>query len=45
MHTAHRSMLADFSGIERGIQPGDFRMTDPHVAAFGLIGICNWTAW
>ncbi|MEK7948547.1 TetR/AcrR family transcriptional regulator [Pigmentiphaga sp. YJ18] len=46
MHTARRSVLADFSGIiERGIQLGHFRMADPHVAAFGLIGMCNWTAW
>jgi len=46
MQSARRSVLADFSDvIERGIELGHFRMVDAHVAAFSLIGMCNWTAW
>ncbi len=30
---------------ERGIREGQFRMVDAHVAAFSLIGMCNWSAW
>lgn len=44
--TARRSLLQNFRDvIERGIQTGDFRMVDARVAAFSLIGMCNWTAW
>jgi AcrR family transcriptional regulator len=41
-----RGVLANFSAvIERGIKSGDFRPTDPRVAALAIIGMCNWTAW
>jgi len=31
--------------IQRGIQAGQFRRTDARVAAFSIIGMCNWCAW
>jgi len=43
---ARRSVLDNFVAvIERGIQSGQFRRTDAHVAAFSIIGMCNWCAW
>lgn len=30
--------------IEEGIAGGEFRQIDPHVAAFGIIGMANWTS-
>lgn len=33
------------SVIEEGIAAGQFRPTDPQVAAFGVWSICNWPAW
>jgi AcrR family transcriptional regulator len=43
---ARRGLLDNFrSVIERGIASGHFRMVDPFVTAFSLIGMCNWTAW
>ncbi|MDM0117830.1 TetR/AcrR family transcriptional regulator [Variovorax sp. J22R133] len=43
---ARRSVLDNFVAvIERGIQAGQFRRTDAHVAAFSIIGMCNWCAW
>ena len=29
--------------IERGIEQGEFKPVDPSVAAYGVLGICNWT--
>ncbi|RJF90273.1 TetR/AcrR family transcriptional regulator [Sphingomonas cavernae] len=31
--------------IEEGILTGHFRPVDATVVAFGIIGMCNWTAW
>ncbi|WP_260986110.1 TetR/AcrR family transcriptional regulator [Bordetella genomosp. 13] len=46
VHGARRNVLENFSSvIERGIREGKFRMVDAHVAAFSLIGMCNWSAW
>lgn len=42
---AQRALLEAFThAIRRGIEDGSFRVTDPRVAAFALIGMCNWTA-
>ena len=42
---AQRGLLEAFTNvIRRGIEEGVFRVTDPRVAAFSLIGMCNWTA-
>jgi AcrR family transcriptional regulator len=44
--SARRTVLDQFVAvIERGIQTGLFRRTDAHVAAFSIIGMCNWCAW
>ena len=41
-----RSILFNLvSIIERGIRSGVFRPDDSHVAAFAILGMCNWTAW
>lgn len=41
-----RSVLGHFVGvIERGISAGLFRRGDARVAAFSIIGMCNWCAW
>jgi AcrR family transcriptional regulator len=41
-----RSILSNLvSIIERGIRSGVFRPDDSHVAAFAILGMCNWTAW
>jgi AcrR family transcriptional regulator len=41
-----RGVLGNFTAvIERGIKAGVFRPTDSRVAAFAIIGMCNWTAW
>jgi AcrR family transcriptional regulator len=46
VQSARRNVLDNFSSvIERGVREGQFRMVDPHVAAFSLIGMCNWSAW
>jgi AcrR family transcriptional regulator len=45
-NAAKRALLEDFTGIiARGIQIGHFRPIDPRVAAFGMLGMCSWTAW
>ncbi|WP_449392889.1 TetR/AcrR family transcriptional regulator [Eoetvoesiella caeni] len=31
--------------IEAGIKAGQFRVVDPKIAAFAIIGMCNWCAW
>jgi AcrR family transcriptional regulator len=48
--TAHRQakrrVLGGMSGlIEAGIAAGEIRAVDASVAAFAIIGMCNWTAW
>lgn len=44
--TARRSVLEHFVRvIERGIAAGLFRRGDARVAAFSIIGMCNWCAW
>jgi AcrR family transcriptional regulator len=43
---AKRALLDNFTRtIERGIELGHFRPVDAAVAAFSIIGMCNWTAW
>lgn len=43
---ARRAVLENFAEvIERGIQSGELRRVDPKIAAFALIGMCNWSAW
>ncbi|CAN5385327.1 N/A [soil metagenome] len=43
---ARRSVLANFVRvIQRGVDSGDFDVTDVKVAAFSIIGMCNWSAW
>lgn len=48
--TAHRKtrrrVLSDMTAIiEGGIAAGEFKVVDPRVAAFAILGMCNWTAW
>jgi len=31
--------------FEEGIASGEFKPVDPHIGAFALLGMCNWTAW
>lgn len=43
---AKKVVLDEVSGIiDDGIRAGHFRPHDPHVAALGIIGLCNWVAW
>ncbi len=43
---SRRAVLAQFrQAIESGIDQGKFRVVDANVAAFSIIGMCNWTAW
>lgn len=43
---ARRAVLDHFVRvIQRGIDSGHFRRTDARVAAFSIIGMCNWCAW
>lgn len=43
---SRRSVLDQFRhAIELGIDQGKFRVVDARVAAFSIIGMCNWTAW
>ena len=43
---AKRRVLAGLGGfIEAGIAAGEFRPQDTRVAAFAILGMCNWTAW
>lgn len=37
-----RELVALF---QEGFRSGELRSTDPHLAAFALLGMCNWTAW
>lgn len=40
--TVTRAMTAV---IAEGTKQGDFRPVDPRLAALGILGMCNWTAW
>jgi hypothetical protein len=43
---ARRAVLDHFVNvIQRGIKSGHFRRVDPRIAAFSIIGMCNWCAW
>ncbi|MDW3682137.1 TetR/AcrR family transcriptional regulator [Cupriavidus sp. CV2] len=43
---SRRAVLEQFQqAIELGIEQGQFRVLDAKVAAFSIIGMCNWTAW
>ncbi|MFK0376660.1 TetR/AcrR family transcriptional regulator [Pandoraea sp. NPDC090278] len=43
---SRRAVLEQFRhAIELGIERGQFRVMDAKVAAFSIIGMCNWTAW
>lgn len=43
---SRRAVLEQFrQAIELGIERGQFRVMDAKVAAFSIIGMCNWTAW
>lgn len=44
--SSRRAVLANFVRvIQRGIDSGDFQVDDARVAAFSIIGMCNWSAW
>jgi len=44
--TARRAVRDDFVAvIQRGISLGKFHPVDAEIAAFSIIGMCNWTAW
>jgi AcrR family transcriptional regulator len=44
--TARRTLFENFSTvIDRGVNSGHFRLVDPSIAAFSIIGMCNWSAW
>jgi len=43
---ARRALLDHFVRvIQRGIDGRQFRAVNAHVAAFSIIGMCNWCAW
>jgi AcrR family transcriptional regulator len=43
---ARRRALRAITAILRaGIQTGQLRPTDERIAAFGILGMCNWVAW
>ena len=43
---SRQTVLNNFTAvIERGVQSGQFRQVDPRIAAFAMLGMCNWTAW
>ena len=43
---SRRLVLSRFQAvIEAGMQAGQFRMVDPKIAAFAILGMCNWSAW
>ena len=44
--TSKRAVLDNFTHvIARGMADGSFRPGDTRVAAFAVIGMCNWSAW
>jgi AcrR family transcriptional regulator len=41
-----RAVLKTVAGvIDNGVRAGVFRPVDARVAAFGVLGMCNWVAW
>lgn len=43
---AKRRVLGGMSAlIDAGITAGEFRAVDSRIAAFAIIGMCNWAAW
>lgn len=41
-----RDVLQGMVGlVQKGIAGGEFRPVNPQVAAFAILGMCNWTAW
>jgi AcrR family transcriptional regulator len=45
-NTAKRAILAHLSGIiAEGVEVGEFWAVDERVAAFSILGSCNWIAW
>ncbi len=41
-----RRVLSGLVGlIEAGVASGAFRAVEPRIAAFAILGMCNWTAW
>lgn len=43
---AKRGVLAGYMKvISRGVTAGEFRPVDARLAAFTIIGMCNWVAW
>lgn len=43
---SRRLLLNRFvTAIEAGIRAGQFRDVDPKLAAFSMLGMCNWGAW
>lgn len=43
---SRRAVLENFVGVvQRGMDAGDFRDANAHMAAFSIIGMCNWCAW
>jgi AcrR family transcriptional regulator len=43
---ARRDVLTEITAvIEEGIAAGDFKPVDARVAAFSVLGLCNWVAW
>ncbi len=44
--TSKRNVLASLSGVvDEGMRSGAFRPGDPRIAAFAILGMCNWVAW
>ena len=43
---SRRLLLSRFvAAIEAGIRAGQFRDVNPRIAAFSILGMCNWGAW
>lgn len=43
---ARRDVLDNFARvIQQGVDAGVFQVPDVRIAAFSIIGMCNWTAW
>lgn len=43
---AKRDVLDTFTAvITRGSETGQFRVAEPRIAAFAILGMCNWSAW
>ena len=43
---SRKSVLSNFVHvIKMGVNAGVFQVANAHMAAFSMIGMCNWTAW